>query len=52
MYEYLPYVVHDNHMVRPYEAIITLRMADKIGEDSVALLKKLARRRSRSMRIF
>ncbi len=27
-------------MVRPYEAIITLRTADKIGEDSVALLKK------------
>lgn len=40
MYEYLPYVVNDNHMVRPYEAIITLRTADKIGEDSVALLKK------------
>lgn len=43
MYEYLPYVVNDNHMVRPYEAIITLRTADKIGKDSVMLLKKAGR---------
>ena len=30
----------EGEKVRPYEAIITLRTADKIGEDSVALLKK------------
>lgn len=43
MYEYLPYIVNDNHIADPYEAVITLDAADKIGTKNVKILKTAGR---------
>lgn len=40
IYESLPYVVNDNHLVNPYEAVITLNAVDKIGEENTKILQK------------
>lgn len=40
IYEYLPYIVDDNHLVDSYEAVITLNAAGKIGEENVKILQK------------
>lgn len=40
MYEYIPYIIHDNHLADSYEAVITLTAADKIGEENVKILQK------------